>query len=338
MGTHTSKEAAHEMDQAKAEKSVAGYQQDGHGGIDEPIIVTSIRSAQNIDKYQKAHHVWSEACRKKVPGMRTALHSLDMPTKGNKLKEFYDIQCWSSMDGFRRHIKMTDFMLMKNTMAMMNSGEKPEPYKRGYTFGAWEKKAMMMFDIPHMFALPVFPIKMTSEMRDRAAGFLRKQKASSPKPPIIIVQECTLKGGSSGLREQYIKDFQKLADKLGKDPKILAFYCTKEAYRIKLTDPTKKRNPNFLVNLYIFETEKEFATAYGATKKLEAVLDSPPTGQVWAADKSTAAKIGGLLNGTFKTFPSDISDGYSDHCRMCTPCSALTKGECMKMEAAAKKS
>merc|ERR1719487_2587999 len=108
----------------------AGYKQDGHGGIDEPIIVTSVRSCLDIDEYQAGHHAWSEDCKRKVPGMRMAMHSLNMSTKEKEVKEFQDIQVWSSMDGFRRHIKMTDFGLMRKTMGMVDSGDKPVPYKR----------------------------------------------------------------------------------------------------------------------------------------------------------------------------------------------------------------
>ena len=55
MGNHASSAEAHEHELAEQEKQVAGWKQDGHGGIDEPVVVWSTRFAKKggMENYMK---------------------------------------------------------------------------------------------------------------------------------------------------------------------------------------------------------------------------------------------------------------------------------------------
>merc|ERR1711907_756388 len=106
-----------------------------------------------MEDYMRAQAEWSAQNRADVPGFRTCMHSAD-PLVPDSTS---DVQWWSSINAFRGHISMANPTLMMKTKAYTDATDASIPFT-GYVFGAWEQPTMMGFDIPHMFALPVFPV------------------------------------------------------------------------------------------------------------------------------------------------------------------------------------
>merc|ERR1711959_641097 len=264
----------------------------------EPILAITTRDCiggkDKMPELLKACQTWSDFAyakandgKNQAPGFKTMAFFQDP----NNKDRIIDFQWFNSVNAFKAHIAMTNVGLMQVTMACEAFWDSSEGHAyRGYAMGSYDQKVMMGMTIPEMFEWSMFPMAMKAENRQHNAGFMNNKKASSPKPPLIILTEELVKEGEMA---NYQEKFKTAAAVAQKDPKVIAFYSTQQCLKHKLSDPLKKeRIKNKVVNIFAFETIEEFDKFWPSVAALKEMVTDGPSGCIWgdAAEDTKKAK------------------------------------------------
>jgi len=290
MGCGASTPEEQSSPEAKAEPKM-----DDMGHIQCPILAITTRVCKGgeakIPELMKCYQTWSDTAYGKLhegknqcPGFKTMAFC---PAPSPIQDRVIDLQWFNSINGFRGHIDMMNMTLMKATMGCEAywSKDGSDAYT-GYCLGGFDQTAIMGMTIPEMFAWSMFPMPMKAENRQYGAGFMNHKRASSVKPPIIILHEVLVSDVA-----KYIADFQKAADEAKKDEKVIAFYCSKQCLHHRMLDETKSRNPNKLVNLFAFEELDGFKAHWPKVAELDALVTCGPSGVVWGDQAQETASV-----------------------------------------------